>query len=348
MRVLIVGLGLIGKERLAALAGLRDLHELRALEVYVFDVNAEISQAVAHDRKEFVKAVEIDQLKGLRFDLVVFAVPHDQLVRSVCTCLGILHTDSILIEKPAGRTLEEYERLRQHIPSFVRTFVGFNYRYFEGVRGLIADFRRGFFGRLVAVDYRLGHGNSPQMVGSWKLDPNGCGELGCLIDPGIHLLDLAALICPDLVAVEAVTWKGFWNTGIVEHCTSSAVAADGAVHRFDMSLVRWRSDFSIEVLGVEGYGTVSGRGRTYGPQSYIRGRRWGWQGGKTQRDSEEVVVQASDCSNSFRDELEEILAALDLISLDSNESERLQPCTLDDARKSIELAQRFYASRKGP
>jgi predicted dehydrogenase len=73
-----------------------------------------------------------------------------------------------------------------------------------------------------------------------------------------------------------------------------------------MSVVRWRSTFRMEIHGTEGYGIVTGRGRSYGRQVYLRGKRWGWQKSASQADSEEVVVD-SDANDSFRDELAAIL-----------------------------------------
>lgn len=71
-----------------------------------------------------------------------------------------------------------------------------------------------------------------------------------------------------------------------------------------ISLNRWRSTFKIEVNGTEGYGVVEGRGKSYGPQSYRTGTRWGWQSGKSQAQSEILMVDKDPCEDSFlqRDE----------------------------------------------
>ena len=73
-----------------------------------------------------------------------------------------------------------------------------------------------------------------------------------------------------------------------------------------VSNVSWKSTFTIKVLGTEGYGIVNGRGRSYGPQTYIRGKRWGWETAKNQQASEELVL-TSNCEDSFADELANIL-----------------------------------------
>ena len=70
----------------------------------------------------------------------------------------------------------------------------------------------------------------------------------------------------------------------------------------DVSVVRWRSCFEIFALGSDGYGRVTGRGRSYGRQFYHRGPRWGWQTARDQASSEELVVDDA-CEDSFADEL---------------------------------------------
>ena len=42
---------------------------------------------------------------------------------------------------------------------------------------------------------------------------------GCLIDPGIHLIDLAGSLDGGALSVVGGTaWNGFWDTGIEEDC----------------------------------------------------------------------------------------------------------------------------------
>jgi len=84
---------------------------------------------------------------------------------------------------------------------------------------------------------------------------------------------------------------------------------------------QWRSEFRIEVIGRDGYGVVSGRGRSYGMQRYTRGKRWSWINGRPQVENEELVIE-SDCSDSFTNELRD--AALQISgSMASNSYARM-------------------------
>ena len=207
--------------------------------------------------------------------------------------------------RTAGRSYNEAEALtRFSAPG--QLWVGLNYRFFGGVSTLIRDVRRGVFGRPVAINAILGHGGAPGMEKSWKLDLIRAGG-GALIDPGIHLLDLALVLADEpLKVIGGTAWNGFWNQGIEEECHLLIAGVDTPVVNLQTSIVRWRSVFRLEFHGDEGYGVVEGRGRSYGPQSYRTGRRWGWQAATSQPESERLVLETSG-DDVFARELDALL-----------------------------------------
>jgi predicted dehydrogenase len=191
-----------------------------------------------------------------------------------------------------GRSLAEAKALAATAAPG-QLWVGLNYRFFAGISALYGDLRRGAFGRPIALAAVLGHGGAPGMEQGWKLDPVRAGG-GALIDPGIHLLDLALLLTDETLDVRGgSTWTGFWGTGVEEECHLVLAGSQLPAVNLQISIVRWRSTFRLEVHGDEGYGVVEGRGRSYGPQTYRRGRRWGWQTAPSQAESEESVLETS-------------------------------------------------------
>ena len=44
-------------------------------------------------------------------------------------------------------------------------------------------------------------------------------------------------------------------------------------------------------LGTEGYGIIEGRGRSYGPQKYIKGERWGWTKSQVNVNQKNCIIQ---------------------------------------------------------
>jgi predicted dehydrogenase len=246
----------------------------------------------------------IGEMIDAKPDIAVVAVPHDaanELARQLLAA-GI----RVLLEKPIGRSLREAEALAACEQRSRQLLIGHNYRFYRGVRALFADLRRGEFGTPISLSFVLGHGGSPDDVTSWKLDPMRAGG-GCLIDPGIHLFDLACQAeRGPLTVIGGSCWSGFWKTGIEEDC--HLLLGGKAIPTIDISVsvVRWRSTFRIELLGTDGYGLVEGRGRSYGPQIYRRGVRWGWQDGRTQAESEELVI-ATPGEEVFVDEMRALL-----------------------------------------
>ena len=166
------------------------------------------------------------------------------------------------------------------------------------------------------------------MEKTWKLDPERAGG-GALIDPGVHLLDLASLIAGGpLRPVGGAAWKGFWNTGVEEECHLLLAGQRLPVANLQVSIVRWRSTFRLEVHGEDGYGIVEGRGRSYGIQTYRRGRRWGWKTAESQAASEETVVTTSG-ADAFERELDSLLR----FTTDNG----VAPCSASDALVRMRL-----------
>ena len=237
-------------------------------------------------------------VRAFKPDWVVIATPHDTATQLCVEALG--WGGRVLMEKPFGRSLAEAEKLAAAAAGGERLFVGFNYRFFPGIAAALGDVRAGLFGPLVSVNMLLGHGGSPGMEKGWKFDPVKAGG-GCLIDPGIHLLDLCYCLAPDVSLDFIRAWSGFWKTGIEEE-THLLLHGAQTIFNVQVSVIRWRSTFRLELHGTEGYGIVTGRGRSYGPMKYVRGRRWGWQNAANQEASEETV-NISECDDSFVDEM---------------------------------------------
>lgn len=329
IRVGVIGAGLIGRERLAAIKQLA-AENLPVKLAGICDANAALREKAAaeFDAPGFAS---VEQLLDQRPDWVVVALPHDAAVTVALEALA--RGPSVLLEKPMGRDLYEARRLAE--AGGARLRVGFNYRFFRGIRRAIQDARRGAFGRLIAINFVLGHGCSPGQEKTWKLNAARAGG-GCLIDPGVHLLDLCLLLARGKLEIAgATTWSGFWNTGIEEDVQLILRSEDGISMSIQISIVRWRSTFSLGVHGTEGYGEVTGRNRSYGPQSYKTGPRWGWRTAASQAASETSVLE-SDGLDVFAAETRALL-----FPPDGGDEAWPQPCTAAEALAVMELLDRI-------
>ncbi len=299
IRVAVVGAGLIGWERLTAVAGLAAAG--RPVEIAgIYDAD---SAACLKAASQF-GAPPHGSLESLLLeqpDWVMIALPHDSAVEAASSALD--SGSAVLMEKPMGRDLHEAEKLFEKGRDRLR--IGFNYRFYEGVRHAIQDVRSGRFGKTISIEFELGHGYAPGQENTWKLNESRAGG-GCLIDPGVHLLDLCLCLAPQAVKpVAGISWSGFWKTGVEEEVSLTLEAGEFSI-TVRISVVAWRSTFFMKINGTEGYGIVTGRNRSYGKQQYLVGKRWGWLDAPSQAASETIEL-VDDGIDVFRRETDALL-----------------------------------------
>ena len=324
--IAVIGYGLMGKERVRALCELREMGESIG-RIVVCDPHARRGEDTTKNG-DIIWCRTLDEALSHSPGRVLVATPHDvaaTVVEKVLPSGARIH-----MEKPFGRSLPEAERLVAQMRFPDQITVGLNYRFLPGVAALLEDLRTERFGPLISVQMILGHGGRPGMDKSWKFDPVRGG--GCLIDPGIHLLDLCQQISPQKIEVRSGwKWSGFWKTGIIEEA-HLLLDAGSCLVNLQVSLVRWRNTLLFEAHGVDGYGAVTGRGGCYGPQCYRRGRRWAWQEQGLPQETTEEEVCVSDCRDSLRDELRALFRG-------AFEPGKPHPCTATEALDAMRLYQ---------
>jgi len=321
IKIAIIGFGLIGKERLSAIKTLKSAgRDIEITGIYDPYINHEVTD----NYPGIVFFTDLSALYSTNPDWVIISVPHDTAIPIVQECL--LKNFNVLIEKPLGRNSEEARQIKKCEKRDNQLWVGFNYRFYEGVKRALKDIEQGTFGQLVSLNMELGHGNSPQM-NSWKLSPSKVGG-GCLIDPGIHFIDLCRIISKDRLKIKTgMTWNGFWNTGIEEEC-HIIFDGGGFIINLNLSIVRWKSTFKIEINGHDGYGIIHGRNRSYGIQKYKTGKRWEWTKTTSQEESEKFIVE-TDGKDTFVKELDALLFP-DILN-------DIRPCSGTEAVKNMEI-----------
>ena len=277
MIFLVCGYGLIGRQRTKAI-----LDSGLAQKIYVYDP---FLNDISTEHKNLTRIMDISELKTNRISHVVVATPHDQVTKIIDKVR--IYKPRILIEKPMGRNLIESEWIKD-IAKECDISVGFNYRFMAGIEKLKKIIASNEIGEINSIRLDLGHGGSPEDGNSWKLNKELAGG-GSLLDPGIHLIDLILYLfgkSSSDIEIDGVNyWSGFWKTGIEE---SSMVL--GKIDKIPFSLissiVAWKTRFVVEVIGVNGYVIINGRGRSDGPQTITLGRRWGWLDAISQSESE--------------------------------------------------------------
>jgi predicted dehydrogenase len=327
-RASVIGCGLIGQERIQAVKYIENNFNDKIKLISVFDINKEILNNIKSKYNVHI-ATNMNEIWETNPDWVFIVTPND-IVKDI-TKQAFKYNCNVVLEKPFGRTLQECEEIISLKPDNCKLQVGFNYRFFAGIEKAIQDVKSGKFGKLISVNIILAHGNSPGMDKSWKLDPIRCG--GCITDLGVHVFDIILQLSKSKIDINCVKqWKGYWNTGIDEETHIMLSNQEGTIFNTQVSLNRWKSNFRLEINGTEGYGIVEGRGRSYGPQSYTTGIRWGWLSGKKQIDTEQIIINKYDCSDSF------IKETLSIFGLTTNQySDLPQACDYINGKNIMQL-----------
>jgi predicted dehydrogenase len=288
-----VGLGLIGARRL------RIVRELGHQIAFAIDPDIATHQALATEGCVF--ACSIAECGAVaKADIIFIAVPHD-LARD--TCLWALAQGAhVLCEKPMGLTSAQAREIEAAVKKAgVRFGAGFNYRYLPAVRMLQWMAAEKRFGEVFSARFHVGHGGRPGMEKEWKVKKARAGG-GALIDPGIHLLDLARFLFGELTAEHAQLRRRFWQTDVEDNCELMLRAGSADVG-VAVSLTSWKNRFGIEIQGSDGMALASGRGGNYGAQSLEYVNRWFWQQGQDQSFVKDFGAR----DDSFADETQAFL-----------------------------------------
>ena len=339
MKVAVIGaVGLIGQERIKALQFLNK-DDIDDIDILACDIDIKKLAQQTKNKNDIEGFFTIQETLKENPDWVFIATPNDVAYNAAKRALE--SGANVLLEKPLGRNLDECEKIIALKPNDLKLFVGHNYRFFDGIEAALYDVKNGKFGKLISVNLILAHGNAPGMEKSWHLDPIRRGSLGA--DLGVHLFDIILQLASGKVEMKyAKTWKGFWNTGIDEEAHMILTDDNNTIYNAQVSYNRWRSNFRMEINGTEGYGIVEGRGRSFGNQSYKTGKRWGWQEGKSQVDTEQTIIANNDCSNSFIKETALILEMSNRIKNDC----KFEPCDYIGAHKIMQLLDQYEKTTK--
>lgn len=257
MNYAIIGCGLIGKKRLAALpAGSRlvlacDLDPARAQALA--DLAGDGSRAMVN----YLEAVTDPQVDG-----VIVATLNATL--APISAAAIRAGKHVLVEKPGGITPEEIDELqalaRQH---GVCVRVGFNHRFHPAFLKAAELIEAGELGPMMFVRARYGHGGRVGYDREWRADPalSGGGEL---MDQGVHLIDLAGWFLGDFTTIEGHASTLYWDMPVDDNAFLSLRTAENQTAWLHVSCSEWKNLFSFEIYGRNAKLHIEGLGGSYG------------------------------------------------------------------------------------
>jgi predicted dehydrogenase len=182
IRLGFVGIGWIGRNRMEAM-----LASAEAEAVAICDPNGEMAAAAQVLAPGAELAGSLDELLAMDVDGVVVATPNalhaEQCVRAFDAGAAVF------CQKPLGRNSAEVEAVLDAAQRADRLLgVDLSYRHTAAMRAIRQRIRAGELGRVFAAELTFHNGYGPQS--GWFWDPKLSGG-GCLIDLGVHLVDLA-------------------------------------------------------------------------------------------------------------------------------------------------------------
>ncbi len=259
LRVAIVGCGLIGAKRAAALAPEDEL-------VACYDVNERAAEDLAARHGCRVCAT-LAELLGLGPDVVVVATVHDRLAGLAQQALA--SGAHVLVEKPAAVSTAQIDVLiecQRTAGCLVK--VGFNHRFHPGLVRAAEEVHSGRYGELMHLRARYGHGGRRGYEREWRSDPMRSGG-GELVDQGMHLLDLSHWLAGPLPLHAALLRTQFWNSPVEDNAAlilGEPHTRTGPWAMLHASWTEWKNLFSLEIYCRTAKIQVDGLTRSYGSQ----------------------------------------------------------------------------------
>ncbi len=300
MRVGLIGAGLQGWRRAPALKAFPDA-ELAvvgsARPAAARRLAAEMGQCEAVEGWEPV--VDRGDLEAL----IVCTPPHLHAEISIAALRQGMH---VLCEKPLARTVEEAESMVEAAErAGVVLKCGFNHRHHPGIQMARRWLDEGRLGEPVFLRCRYGIGGRPGYEKEWRADPALVGG-GQLMEQGVHALDLARWFLGEITEVTAMLSTAFWAIQPLEdNAFVLCRSAGGATASIHSSLTQWKSLFSLELYGRDGYAVVEGLGSSYGTERAVLGRR------DFEAPFGEESVEFRGADRSWQEEWREFAAAIE-------------------------------------
>lgn len=189
-----LGVGWIGRNRMQAI-----LATGKAEAVTICDPNPELAQEALKLASDATLVGSLDELLALAPDGVVIATP--SALHAQQSIRAVKAGAAVFCQKPLGRNAAEVEAVLNAANDVDRLLgVDLSYRHtaaIQAIRDLVCS---GELGQVFAADLVFHNAYGPG--NAWFYDPKLSGG-GCLIDLGVHLVDLALWLFdfPEVLAV---------------------------------------------------------------------------------------------------------------------------------------------------
>lgn len=254
----IIGCGLIGKKRAAALAALPG-----ARLVAVCDLDASRAGALASAYAGVESLTDAGQLFARTdIDAVIIATLNGSLAPLALAAVRV--GKHVLAEKPGALNAGQLRVVQTAAAATgAKVRLGYNHRFHPALQKARALVDSGALGPLMFLRGRYGHGGRKGYDREWRADPSLSGG-GELIDQGVHLIDLAAWFLGSFPVVSGHAATQFWDMPVDDNAFLSLRTASGQTAWLHVSCTEWKNLFSLEIYGRDGKLAIDGLGGSYG------------------------------------------------------------------------------------
>ena len=261
MNVGIIGAGLIGNKRAAALP--KDSCRL----VAVSDLRKEPAQKLASSYQAEVEEDPWKLIQRKDIQIIIIATSNDSIASYACAALEA--GKHVLIEKPGGRNPSDLSRI---ISSADRSKgilrVGFNHRFHPGLQKAKEMAQKEGFGPLMYIRAKYGHGGRLGYDQEWRANPELSGG-GELLDQGVHLIDLCRWLGGEFELEFGRAKTFFWNMPVEDNGFLYLTSPDKSRTAFlHASCTEWKNLFHFELFGRTAKIEIVGLGRSYGQEEF--------------------------------------------------------------------------------
>ncbi|MBI5381823.1 MAG: Gfo/Idh/MocA family oxidoreductase [Opitutae bacterium] len=256
MQFAVIGCGLIGRKRAAALTG-------RAALRYACDL--EIGRA-ADVAKLTAGCQAISDYQVALADPAIEAVIVSTLNASLApiALAAVRAGKHVLVEKPGALNASQLRTVQAAAAETgARVRLGYNHRFHPALQMARVLVDQGTLGPLMMLRARYGHGGRKGYDREWRANPELSGG-GELIDQGVHLIDLASWFLGDFATVDGHATTYFWDMEVDDNAFLSLRAVGGQTAWLHVSCTEWKNLFSLELYGRNAKIAIEGLGGSYG------------------------------------------------------------------------------------
>lgn len=325
MNYAIIGCGLIGKKRLAALPAGSKLAVACDTDLSRAGLLAEFAKT-GRAVSDFQEAIADPQV-----DAVIVATVNSTLAG--ISEAAIRAGKPVLVEKPAGISVAEIDRLialeKKH---GVCARVGFNHRFHPTFLKAREIFGSGVMGEMMFIRARYGHGGRVGYDREWRADPKLAGG-GELIDQGIHLIDLAGWFLGEFKRIDGHVATCFWDMPVDDNAFLDLQTASGQTAWLHASCTEWKNLFSFEIYGRRAKLHIDGLGGSYGVEKLFH-----YQMKPEMGIPDTKIHEFPGPDESWRNEMAEFEKDIQL--------KRKPDAGLNEARAAMKVVEEIYRKKK--